>query len=65
MKFHMCMDVQGFMSRAKFPRDYRGMFKHDDGRSMTPDEARDQLFVWNCMVPRKGTRNALAASRFA
>ena len=39
------MDIEGFMRNAKFPRDYRRMFKHDDGRPMTPDEARSQLFA--------------------
>lgn len=47
---HMCMDIEGFMTRARFPRDYKHMFKHDDGRSMTPDEARAELF--SCL--RKG-----------
>ena len=41
---HMALDVRGFLSTAKFPRDYTRMFKHDDGRSMTPEEAREQLF---------------------
>jgi hypothetical protein len=39
----MCLSVRGFLKNAKFPRDYLNMFKHDDGRSMTPDEARDCL----------------------
>lgn len=41
---HMCLSVRGFLKNAKFPHDYRGMFKHDDGRSMPPEEARDFLF---------------------
>lgn len=40
----MCMDVRGFLRNSQFPRDFRGMFKHDDGRSMTPEEAREALF---------------------
>lgn len=41
---HMCMDIEGFMAHSKFPSDYKRMFKHDDGRSMTPEEARAELF---------------------
>ncbi len=41
---HMALDIEGFMSNAAFPKDYRGMFKHDDGRPMAPDEARAELF---------------------
>lgn len=41
---HMCLNVRGFLSNNRFPDAYRGMFKHDDGRSMTPDEARNTLY---------------------
>ena len=40
----MCMDVEGFLSNSKFPSDFQRMFKHDDGRSMSPEEARAELF---------------------
>lgn len=42
--YHMCMNVRGFIRNTKFPRGYAGIFRHEDGRSMTPDEAREQLF---------------------
>lgn len=41
--FHVCLDVRGWLKHAKFPADYKVMLKHTDGRSMTPDEARDSL----------------------
>lgn len=41
-QIHMCLDVRGFLKNSK-KRDYKGMFKHDDGRTMTPDEAKDAL----------------------
>jgi len=41
--FHVCMNVRGFLKNSTFPKSYTNMFKHDDGRSMTPDEARDAL----------------------
>lgn len=41
---HCCIDVRGLLKSARFPSDYVGMCKHDDGRPMSPDEARDALF---------------------
>jgi hypothetical protein len=41
---HMCMDIEGFLNNARFPSSFEGMFKHDDGRPMTPQEARSELF---------------------
>ncbi|VVE82676.1 hypothetical protein [Pandoraea sputorum] len=40
--FHLCLDVRGALMNWK-PRDFRGMFKHDDGRTMSPDEAKAEL----------------------
>lgn len=40
---YMCLSVRGFIRNSKFPRDYRGVFKHNDGRPMSPNEARDTL----------------------
>lgn len=40
---HCCLDLRGFLRSAKFPGGYRGMFQHDDGRPMTPEEAHDAL----------------------
>lgn len=42
--YHLCLSVRGFLTNTKFPREYEGVFTHDDGRSMTPTEARDMLF---------------------
>lgn len=41
---YVCMDVRGALSDLKFPRDYRRMFKADDGRTLSPDEARNALY---------------------
>lgn len=43
-RWHMCLNVRGFLRNQRFPRGYRGVFRHDDGRIMTPDEARNHLF---------------------
>ncbi|WP_321895971.1 hypothetical protein [Paraburkholderia heleia] len=40
--FHMCLDVRGALTNWS-KRDFRNMFKHDDGRTMTPDEAKAEL----------------------
>jgi hypothetical protein len=40
---HGALNVRGFLKNARFPRGYRGVFRHDDGRLMTPDEARNHL----------------------
>ena len=44
MKVHLCMDVRNFLKRSEFPKGFERLFKHRDGRSMSPDEARDALF---------------------
>ncbi|WP_353192146.1 hypothetical protein [Pandoraea pnomenusa] len=41
-KFHMCLDVRGALTNWK-DRDFKGMFKHDDGRLMTAPEAKAEL----------------------
>ncbi|MFP3564748.1 hypothetical protein [Paraburkholderia sp. SIMBA_030] len=41
-QFHMCLDVRGALTNWK-KKDFRHMFKHADGRTMTPDEAKAQL----------------------
>jgi hypothetical protein len=43
MKFHMRMDVRGFLRNNAYPKDYRDVFTHDSGRPMTPSEAHDEL----------------------
>jgi hypothetical protein len=40
--FHMCLDVRGALTNWK-NKDFRGMFKHDDGRKMTTAEAKAEL----------------------
>ncbi|MEM5371323.1 hypothetical protein V4C53_35560 [Paraburkholderia azotifigens] len=40
--FHMCLDVRGALTNWK-KKDFAGMFKHESGRTMTPDEAKAQL----------------------
>jgi hypothetical protein len=41
--YSMCMNVEGFLRNSKFPQDFRGMFRADDGRQFSPHEARDHL----------------------
>ena len=40
-KFHVCLSVRGALRLPK--RKLSKMLRHDDGRSMTPDEAFDAL----------------------
>lgn len=40
--YHFALDVRGFLMRAK-KSEYKGMLKHEDGRPMTPDEAKNAL----------------------
>lgn len=40
---HMSLNIRGFLRNARYPRDYRGLFRHGDGRGMTASEARDFL----------------------
>ena len=42
-RVHMCLDIRGWLMNHTRKRDYRGMFKHDDGRPMTADEAKANL----------------------
>ncbi len=49
---HCCLNIEGFMSHSKFPRDYRHMFTNDDGSPMTPEAVRAELFA--CL--RRGWR---------
>ncbi|WP_069267376.1 hypothetical protein [Paraburkholderia nodosa] len=41
-RFHMCLDVRGALTNWK-KSDFRGMFKRDDGRTMSADEAKSIL----------------------
>lgn len=38
----MSLWVRGFLKTAQFPRDYTRMFT-DEGRTLSPEEARDHL----------------------
>lgn len=40
----MCMNVRGFLQNSKFPKDFKGMFRTDEGRSLSPEEARENLY---------------------
>ncbi|MBN3851957.1 hypothetical protein G3N59_01065 [Paraburkholderia sp. Ac-20340] len=40
--FHLCLDVRGALTNWSL-KDFRGMFKDDDGRTMTPHEAKAAL----------------------
>lgn len=39
---HMCVDIRGVLGWKD--RDLKGMFRHDDGRSMSAAEIRDALY---------------------
>ena len=41
-KFHFCLSVKGALKNWK-AKDFRKMFRHEDGRLMTPYEARCAL----------------------
>jgi hypothetical protein len=40
--YHLCLDVRGALHNWT-DRDFKGVLQHDDGRPMTPREARDAL----------------------
>lgn len=42
-RFSMSMNIDGFIRNNRYPRDYQGVFQHDDGRPMGPAEARTYL----------------------
>lgn len=52
--YHLCLDVRGFLMNAK-KRDYKGMFRHDDGRPMSQEEAKrgllDELAKGHVKIP--------------
>lgn len=41
---HMCMDMRGFLRHTKYPSGFRGLFKDNDGKQMSPEMAREALF---------------------
>lgn len=43
--YHMCMDIEGYLTNHTRARDYKGLFFHDDGRPMTVVEAKQALFA--------------------
>jgi hypothetical protein len=40
--YHLCLDVRGALHNWS-DRELRGAFRHDDGRPMSPHEAKDAL----------------------
>lgn len=40
--YHLCLDVRGALHNWN-DRQMRGVFQHDDGRPLTPFEARNML----------------------
>lgn len=50
---HLALNVKGLIDKPK--RQYQGLFAHDDGRPMTPDEAKryllDELAKGHDLVP--------------
>lgn len=51
---HLCLDVRGALHNWN-DRQMRGVFLHDDGRAMTPREARsmlmDQIAMGRKVIP--------------
>ena len=43
MRIHVCLDIQGMLMNYTLKRDYIGLFKHDDGRPMSADDAKREL----------------------
>lgn len=43
-KYHLAQDIEGAIRNWKFPKDYRNVFKKDDGTFSTPEETRSYLF---------------------
>ncbi len=41
---HMCVNIRGFMRNAKFPRGYRNVIVNDEGKMLSPEDAREYLF---------------------
>jgi hypothetical protein len=41
----MCLDVRGWLMNHTRKSDYKHMFRHNDGRFMTPDEAKAELLL--------------------
>lgn len=41
-RYHLCMNIAGFMRNNRFPEDYL-VFERDDGTPMEPQEAREML----------------------
>lgn len=44
-RFSLCMDIDGFVRNNRFPRDYRNLFRDDNGRTLSPEEARAQFAI--------------------
>ncbi len=42
-KYHLCVDIKGYLMNHTKKRDYEKMFMHDDGRFMSADEAKQAL----------------------
>jgi len=40
---HICLDIRGFLKSHMLSGEFDGMFRDDDGRKLTADEAKDML----------------------
>jgi len=49
---HMCADIRGMLENNTRKNSLKGVFKDDDGRSLTHEEAREYLY--DCLA--KGWR---------
>lgn len=44
-RYSMCLNIDGFVRNERYPQGYRDLFIDDDGRTMSPAEARTFLAV--------------------
>lgn len=44
-RFHIHLDIEGFVRSSKYPDEYIGLFRDSTGRSLTPAEVRTKLTI--------------------
>lgn len=58
---HISLDIRGFLMNHTADRDYRGIFRYDDGKLMSGHEAKfellRQLSLGRKVIPAVGCNN--------